>query len=295
MHRIAGQEQDITEKRPHTVLKGFRDFILKGNVVELATAVIIGAAFTAIVTAFTDGIVQPIINSIPVGSDAAQGLGFQITDNPSTFVDLGSVITAVINFLIIAAVVYFIIILPYNKLAELGGFGKKAEVTEIALLSEIRDLLDPDGASKAKAEAESDLPAHLSDPSGPVGDSYGPPSGSFAPYEAPAGAGTTQRISTPPTPQGPPSQPTPPQSVPPQNVPSQSVPQNRPPQGPPPGSPSGQPYPTPQPAPGSYPPPGNYPGPGNYPPPGPGSGYPGEQYPGDFPGEGPDAPGRHSR
>ena len=151
MHRIAGQEQDITEKRPHTVLKGFRDFILKGNVVELATAVIIGAAFTAIVTAFTDGIVQPIINSIPVGSDAAQGLGFQITDNPSTFVDLGSVITAVINFLIIAAVVYFIIILPYNKLAELGGFGKKAEVTEIALLSEIRDLLDPDGASKAKA------------------------------------------------------------------------------------------------------------------------------------------------
>ena len=295
MRRIAGQEQDITEKRPHTVLKGFRDFILKGNVVELATAVIVGAAFTAIVTAFTDGIVQPIINSIPVGSDAAQGLGFQITDNPSTFVDLGSVITAVINFLIIAAVVYFIIIMPYNKLAELGGFGKKAEVTEIALLSEIRDLLDPDGTSKAKAEAESDLPPHLSDPAGPAGDSYGTPSGSFAPYEAPAGAGTTQRISTPPAPQGPPSHPTPPQSVPPQNVPSQSVPQNRPPQGPPPGSPSGQPYPTPQPAPGSYPPPGNYPGPGNYPPPGPGSGYPGEQYPGDFPGEGPDAPGRHSR
>ncbi|WP_439033014.1 large conductance mechanosensitive channel protein MscL [Gordonia terrae] len=294
------------------MLKGFKDFILKGNVIELATAVIVGAAFTAIVTAFTDGIVQPIINSIPIGADSAQGLGFQITDNPSTFVDLGSVITAVINFLIIAAVVYFIIILPYNKLSELGGFGKKAEVTEVALLTEIRDLLDPEGTSKAKVEAESDLPAHLTDPAGPASDSYGPPSGSFAPYEAPSGAGTTQRISTPP----PGSQGLPPHSAPYQSGPSPSAPpqsgqqsgqpqsgqpqsgqpqstppQNRPPQGPPPG----QPYPTPQPAPGNYPPPGNYPNPGGYPAPGQGSGYPGEQYPGDFPGEGPDAPGRHSR
>ncbi|WP_414625842.1 large conductance mechanosensitive channel protein MscL, partial [Gordonia alkanivorans] len=180
------------------MLKGFKDFILKGNVVELATAVIIGAAFTAIVTAFTDGIVQPIINAIPVGSDAAQGLGFQITDNASTFVDIGSVITAVINFLIIAAVVYFIIILPYNKLSELGGFGKKSEVTEVALLTEIRDLLDPEGTSKAKAEAESDLPPHLSEPAAPAGEAYAPQSGPLAPYESPSGAGTTQRISAPP-------------------------------------------------------------------------------------------------
>lgn len=186
------------------MLKGFKDFILKGNVVELATAVIVGAAFTAIVTAFTDGIVQPIINAIPVGSDAAEGLGFQITDNASTFVNIGSVITACINFLIIAAVVYFIIILPYNKLSELGGFGKKAEVTEVALLAEIRDLLDPESTSKAKAEAESDLPDHLSEPSAPVVENYGSPSGGQAPYEAPGGAGTTQRISAPPQQQPPP-------------------------------------------------------------------------------------------
>lgn len=263
------------------MLKGFKDFILKGNVVELATAVIVGAAFTAIVTAFTDGIVQPIINAIPVGSDAAEGLGFQITDNASTFVNIGSVITACINFLIIAAVVYFIIILPYNKLSELGGFGKKAEVTEVALLAEIRDLLDPESTSKAKAEAESDLPDHLSEPSAPVVENYGSPSGGQAPYEAPGGAGTTQRISAPPqeqAPQGPPSQP--------QASPLYQSPHPGPGQG-------GQPYPTPQPAPGNYPPPGNYPQPGNYPPPG--SQYPGEQYPGDFPGENPDSPGRHSR
>ena len=189
------------------MLKGFREFILKGNVVELATAVIVGTAFTAIVTAFTTGIVEPIINSIPVGTDAAKGLGFQITDKTSTYVDLGGVITAIINFLIIAAVVYFLIIMPYNKLAELGGFGKKSEVTEVALLTEIRDLLDPDGSSAAKEHAEDNLPDQLSEPAGPPsgGEPY-PLAGTAAGVGA---AGTTQRISTQPpsTPQGPPSTP----------------------------------------------------------------------------------------
>lgn len=86
------------------MLKGFKDFIMRGNVIELATAVIIGSAFTAIVTAVTDSIIQPIINSL--GSAEVDGLGFQITDNKNTLVDFGAVITAAINFLIIAAVVY---------------------------------------------------------------------------------------------------------------------------------------------------------------------------------------------
>lgn len=238
------------------MLKGFREFILKGNVIDLATAVIIGTAFTAIVTAFTDGIVQPIINTIPWSPSDAAGLGFNIIpDKPSTFVNLGSVITATINFLIIAAVVYFVIILPYNKLTELGGFGKKAEVTEVALLTEIRDLLDPEGASKAKEEAEKDLPDHLNNPGAPSGGQ---------PVAAPA---PTQRLTTPP-----------PQSAAPaphyQNPPSAPFPAQP---GPPPaGNP---PYPTPNPAPGSYPPPGNYPPPGS-------------QFPGEYP---PDPQGRHSR
>ena len=88
------------------MLKGFKDFIMRGNVIELATAVIIGSAFTAIVTSVTDSIIQPIINSL--GSAEVKGLGFQITDNENTFVDFGAVITAAINFLIIAAVVYFL-------------------------------------------------------------------------------------------------------------------------------------------------------------------------------------------
>ena len=99
------------------MLKGFRDFILRGNVIELAVAVVIGSAFTAIVTAFSTNIINPLIAS--VGSTEVGGLGFQIrSGNAATFVDFGAVITAIINFLIIAAIVYFILIAPMNKLNE---------------------------------------------------------------------------------------------------------------------------------------------------------------------------------
>lgn len=124
------------------MLKGFRDFLLRGNVIDLAVAVVIGAAFTAIVTAFTSNIIQPLINAI--GSTDV-GLGFHIrSGDDATFVDLGSLITAAINFIIIAAVVYFVIVLPSQKL--MARFGKpkeeeSGEPTEQQLLTEIRDLL----------------------------------------------------------------------------------------------------------------------------------------------------------
>lgn len=151
------------------MLKGFKEFILRGNVVELATAVIIGAAFTKIVEAFTDKILQPLINSIPGGdpSKAAEGLGFCVGDcryaNPNNanpvealnYIDLTAVITAAINFLIVAAVVYFLIVLPYNKLSDLFTADKEDEDTEVSLLTEIRNLMDPEAAERAKeAKAE---------------------------------------------------------------------------------------------------------------------------------------------
>lgn len=127
-----------------TVLKGFKDFLMRGNVIDLAVALIIGLAFTAIVTAFTDGLIKPLINAIG-GSDAAQGLGFKIlSDNPSTFMDFGSVINAVINFVIIAAVVYFVIVLPVQHIQERRKRGMEpgpSEPTDVELLTEIRDLL----------------------------------------------------------------------------------------------------------------------------------------------------------
>src|SRR5690606_25541584 len=104
------------------MLKGFKDFILRGNVLDLAVAVVVGAAFTAIVTAFTANIIEPLISA--VGGDNEMGWGFEIVSgNPETFVNIGAVISAIINFIIIAAVVYFVLIVPANA-------AKKKFVTE---------------------------------------------------------------------------------------------------------------------------------------------------------------------
>lgn len=129
------------------MFKGFKDFIMRGNVIELATGVIIGAAFTAIVTSITDNFIQPLINAIGGGGEVG-GLRFQVRSGDSTtIIDLGAIITAIINFLIIAAVVYFIIVLPINKMTELTAKRKSqdpeeaAEASQTDLLMEIRDLL----------------------------------------------------------------------------------------------------------------------------------------------------------
>jgi len=125
------------------MLKGFKDFILRGNVVDLAVAVVIGTAFAAIVSAFTAGIIQPLINSIT--PPTSPGLRLQlVAGKDSTIIDFAAVITAAINFLIVAAVVYFVIVLPLNKLKERRGRGVEpgpAEPTDVELLAEIRDLL----------------------------------------------------------------------------------------------------------------------------------------------------------
>jgi len=125
------------------MLKGFRDFILRGNVVDLAVAVVIGAAFATIVTAFTDSIIKPLINAITPASSPGLGVTL-IAGKDSTYVDFAAVITAAINFIIVAAVIYFAIVLPVNVIQERRKRGEEtgpAEPTEVELLAEIRDLL----------------------------------------------------------------------------------------------------------------------------------------------------------
>ena len=126
------------------MLKGFKDFLMRGNVVDLAVAVVIGSAFTAIVTAFTNGLIKPLISTIG-GTDAAKGLGYQIFDNnEATFLDFGGVINAAINFVLVAAVVYFVIVLPVKKIQDRRKRGQEpgpSEPTDVELLIEIRDLL----------------------------------------------------------------------------------------------------------------------------------------------------------
>ncbi|NMH98470.1 large conductance mechanosensitive channel protein MscL [Pseudonocardia sp. K10HN5] len=124
-------------------LKGFKDFILRGNVVDLAVAVVIGAAFSTIVTSFTNKVIQPLVNSIT--PPTSPGLGIQlIGGKESTYIDFAAVITAALNFLIVAAVVYFVIVLPLNTLKARRKRGEEpgpAEPTDVELLAEIRDLL----------------------------------------------------------------------------------------------------------------------------------------------------------
>ena len=124
------------------MLKGFKEFISRGNVVELAVGVIIGAAFKNIVDALVDGIINPLIAAVigkPDFSDA-----FILTLN-GTDVKFGVLITAVINFILMAFAIYFCIVVPMNAL---NARRKKDEETaeeeasdEVKLLTEIRDAL----------------------------------------------------------------------------------------------------------------------------------------------------------
>ena len=124
------------------MLKGFKEFISRGNVVELAVGVIIGAAFKNIVDALVDGIINPLIAAVigkPDFSDA-----FILTLN-GTDVKFGVLITAVINFLLMAFAIYFCIVVPMNALNARRKKAKDDAPKEISdeakLLTEIRDAL----------------------------------------------------------------------------------------------------------------------------------------------------------
>jgi large conductance mechanosensitive channel len=94
------------------MLKGFREFILRGNVVDLAVAVIIGTAFGAVVTAFTKNIVMQFVAAIIKTPDFDK-LAFDLHGTP---IQYGTFLTATLNFLIIAGVIYFFVVVPLNYL-----------------------------------------------------------------------------------------------------------------------------------------------------------------------------------
>ncbi|MCM6775175.1 large conductance mechanosensitive channel protein MscL [Nocardia sp. CDC159] len=128
------------------MLKGFRDFLFRGNVIDLAVAVVIGTAFTAVITAFTNGIINPLLAVF--GSSGELGLGFRlVSDKPATFIAVGPIITAALNFLIIAAVLYFVLVLPAMTAKKRWGKTTEPAITDTQLLTEIRDLLAEGGKS----------------------------------------------------------------------------------------------------------------------------------------------------
>lgn len=122
------------------MLSGFKEFITRGNVIDLAVGLIVGTAFTGVVNALVNSILMPAI---------ARVFGSPNFDNWLAFGDIkiGVFITAVINFLLIAAALYFCIVMPINKMNERRN-AKLAveeeveeEAAEVALLKEIRDAL----------------------------------------------------------------------------------------------------------------------------------------------------------
>jgi large conductance mechanosensitive channel len=116
------------------MIKEFRDFILRGNAIDLAVGVLIGASFGGVVTAFTDGIVKPLLQA--VGGDAQVALKIGIFD-------VGLIINALISLVITGAILFFIFVKPMQKIR---SFGEKPAAppepsAEEKLLTEIRDLL----------------------------------------------------------------------------------------------------------------------------------------------------------
>jgi large conductance mechanosensitive channel len=123
------------------MLKGFRDFIVRGNVVDLAVGFVIGVAFTTVVTQFTASFLEPLVKVVTGGEGISAGT-FEIR---GVVFDWAAFVNAVIAFALLAAVLYFLVVVPMNRLAELRRRGEEPvepePTEEIRLLTEIRDLL----------------------------------------------------------------------------------------------------------------------------------------------------------
>ena len=123
------------------MLKGFKDFLIRGNVIDLAVGLIMGTVFTAVVTSLVQAVLMPAISML---------IGSPNFDDFLVFgqVKIGVFLTAVVNFVLIAAAVYFAVVIPVQKLTEIALAKQKAEdeavekeETELDLLKEIRDAL----------------------------------------------------------------------------------------------------------------------------------------------------------
>jgi large conductance mechanosensitive channel len=134
-----------------SVLTGFKDFLLRGNVVELAVAVVIGAAFTAVVDQFAESFLTPLVNL--VGGGGPLGGAVEVDGQVFTW---GAFVSQLVTFVMTAAVVYFLVVLPMKALVERRARGEQpgpAQPTQVELLAEIRDLLRAQQAGPVQGTA----------------------------------------------------------------------------------------------------------------------------------------------
>ncbi len=134
------------------MVSGFKNFIARGNVVDLAVGVVMGAAFGAVVTGLVESFINPLIASL-VGTPNFDDIGFTFN---GTLFPVGQIITALVNFLLVALAIYIFVVMPMNKLTE--TMKKEDDATppepseEILLLREIRDSLKANNQSTAKPQ-----------------------------------------------------------------------------------------------------------------------------------------------
>jgi len=123
------------------MIKGFKDFLMRGNVVDLAVAVVIGGAFAKVVEGLLNGLINPLIAAV-FGSPNLDSVG-TFTIGKGEF-SIGLLLTALVNFVIIAAAIYFFVVVPMTKIMERRARGEAAvdeTPADVVLLGEIRDLL----------------------------------------------------------------------------------------------------------------------------------------------------------
>ncbi|WP_445527159.1 large conductance mechanosensitive channel protein MscL [Streptomyces cyslabdanicus] len=141
----------MSDKKDPSLWQGFKAFLMRGNVVDLAVAVVVGAAFTNIVNAVVKGVISPVVGAIGTKNLDHYSSCLSVTCNGDQGIRImwGSVLGAALQFLITAAVVYFLMVLPMAKFLARQEERKKAgegtqevvEVTELEVLKEIRDEL----------------------------------------------------------------------------------------------------------------------------------------------------------
>lgn len=127
------------------MIQGFKDFIMKGNVVDLAVAVVMAGAFGAVVNALVESVLMPLI-SVLVGTPNFDNF---LAVGPEGAIKIGVLLTAIVNFLLVAAAIYFVVVMPMNKMIErrnarlaAGEVPAEEEVdAQVLLLTEIRDSL----------------------------------------------------------------------------------------------------------------------------------------------------------
>ncbi len=102
-------------------MRGFRNFLMRGDVIVVAVGLVVALAFSALITAFTTDIINPIVNRAQGGKGLGLGVQLGQAGNPKTFLDFGAFISAIIYFAIFMAVVYFLIIIPYKHVQARRG------------------------------------------------------------------------------------------------------------------------------------------------------------------------------